>query len=475
MIKITFLCLIVLYNLNCLAQEFPPALTQHQMYEDFDEFVHIIENANTQLPIRKAVTRYNQLDSMKLLRFRIDTIQDYYSFISLLDIALGYMYDIHAVMAKQFYEQMDDSSGVDKEVINQIYTGYRQWMNDLNETSNQQGKRWFPCNPSYIDGNYYLHGFYILINEYDTVVLKNTKIISYENIPYHNYVLKNNARFFKGSIRWDFKKNQYFSNASAFHNEGELVVEDEKGNRDTINLSAYKGIMAKQFSDTTLFRHPNFKYCLPHKREKKVLFFETDKILYIYLNDMYDAENTFIAKVKELGGNKEIEKIIIDVRGNRGGGDPFWHQLLKAIVADSLIYDVQMAFCNSELMRERLGAHAESTSLKVQMFHWLPDVELLVTQYTPTYFVPDSNSLQYKGKIYVLQDEDVFSSGLSLTTYCSHVEQLVSVGEPTGLLAGFGLTPFLYQLKNSKFSFRLEPAVDITKANSALDVYQDFP
>ncbi|MCL2073193.1 MAG: hypothetical protein FWH18_04690, partial [Marinilabiliaceae bacterium] len=48
-------------------------------------------------------------------------------------------------------------------------------------------------------------------------------------------------------------------------------------------------------------------------------------------------------------------------------------------------------------------------------------------------------------------------------------------GEPTGLLAGFGLAPVLFQLKNSKFSFRLEPVIDVTKVNNAIDVYQDFP
>ena len=105
----------------------------------------------------------------------------------------------------------------------------------------------------------------------------------------------------------------------------------------------------------------------------------------------------------------------------------------------------------------------------------MPGTEYLVTQYDPTYFAPDSNSLKFSGKIYVLQDENVFSAGHSLTSYCSHIEQLISVGEPTGLLAGFGLLSTLYQLKNSKFSFRLEPVIDVSNAKCALDVYQDFP
>ena len=471
MIKKIVSCIIVFYSLSCFAQDFPPTLTKQKMYEDFDEFIHILQEANPQLPVRKVVTGYDQLDSVKLLRSAIDTIEDYYRFIGLLDHALGYMYDIHAVMAKQVYEQWDDTTEMDIKMVSEIYTKFRQRGIELYMKGG--GPRWFPCNPSYIDGNYYIHGFITLTSrDGDTLVLKNVKIISHDNIPYNEYVLKSMFRF-QNSVRWDFKRNQYYSTASSFLKKGELVIEDENGNIDTVNLDMYYGTHVQQFSDTNLFNHLDFKLQLPTEREKRVFYFEQDKILYIYLNDMNDTENKFIEKVKEVGRNKELKKVIIDVRGNRGGGDPFWNQLLKTIVADSLIYDVQMAFCNSELMRKRLGKHAESS--KVQTFEWLPNTEFLLTQYVPSYFVPDANSFQYKGKIYVLQDEEVFSAGHSLTSYCRHIEQLVSVGEPTGLLAGFGLAPLLYQLKNSKFSFRLEPAIDVTKVNSAIDVYQCFP
>jgi hypothetical protein len=234
-----------------------------------------------------------------------------------------------------------------------------------------------------------------------------------------------------------------------------------------------------QLSNHDFYINPDFKPLHPNipDREKdllyKVLYFEKDKILYIYLHDMNETDSQTAKKVKEVGKGKKINKVIIDVRGNLGGDEQVWHNILKAIVADSLIYEAQLAYLNTELMRKKLSNHAKNS--KVQIFEWLPDVEYLVTQYTPSYFVPDENSLKYKGKIYVLQDENVYSAGHSLTSYCRHIEQLVSVGEPTGLMAGFGLGPLLFQLKNSKFSFRLEPVIDVTNVNSALDVYQDFP
>jgi len=481
MIKKLFSATIIFCSLMCAAQDFPPILSKQQMYEDFDEFIFILENANPQLPIRKIVTGYHQLDTVKSLRPRIDTIQDYFRFISLLDIALGYMYDIHAVMERQSsFGPWIDTTRIDTKIINKIYTWYRERTNELNEQQKQRQNNWyFPCNPSYIDGNYYLQGFYGLINhkKNDTLHLKNARIISYNNSPYDDYVLKNSGRFFKGSVRWDFKRNKYYCKSSAFLKDGELVVENEDGNILSINLGLYPGTYVLQLSDTTLSRNPDFKFYSPtHKREKRVLYFEKDKILYVYLNDMSDLENKTAEKVKEIGKDKAINKVIIDVRGNVGGGDYVWHNLLKAIVADSLIYNPQMAFLNTELTRQYFVKNPSDTAIvEILTFKWLPETKYIVKNYAPHYFVPDTNSLKYTGKIYVLQDEDVFSAGHSLTSYCRHIEQLISVGEPTGLLAGFGIAPLLYQLQHSKFSFRLEPVIDVTNVNSALDVYQDFP
>ena len=455
----------------------PPTLTKEQMYEDFDEFLFILENANPQLPIRKSVTGVGILDSIKALRTRIDTIQNYFDFIKLFDYSMRYMYDIHAFIEKQGCHQWDDTIGIDTKIINEIYTEYDKWLKEQSAKKGQTEHSYFPCNPSYLDGNYYLYGYYILTSKdkNDTLFIKNAKIISYNNSPYNDYVLRNSHRFFGGSIRWDFKQNKYYCNSSAFLRNSELVLENEDGKIFSLNPSAYYGIdVITQRCDATLNQNADFKfYKQTYKRENRVFYLEKDKILYVYLPDMNDPEYQTAEKVKEIGKGKEINKVIFDVRGNLGGSDFVWHNVLKSIVADSLIYDVQMAFLNTDLMRQRLDNHANIT--KVQKFEWLPNTEYLVTQYAPSYFVPDHNSLNYKGKIYVLQDENVYSAGHSLTSYCRHIEQLISVGEPTGLLAGFGLMPMLFQLKHSKFSFRIEPVIDVTKVNSALDVYQDFP
>ena len=212
--------------------------------------------------------------------------------------------------------------------------------------------------------------------------------------------------------------------------------------------------------------------------EKKVFYFEDDSILYVYLNDMIDPDDNTSSKIKEIGTGKPISKIIIDVRGNRGGEDRVWHTILKSIVADTLVYNPVMAFKNTKWLKKHYSypnAFTDIKKLDIKVFEWLPDESFLVTNFKPAYLIPDSNSLQYKGRIYILQNEEVYSAGHSLATYASHADQLISVGEPSGLFAGFGLSPDLFQLKYSKFSFRIELAIDVSNANKPLDVYQNIP
>jgi hypothetical protein len=476
--------LIYFINAVCKGQEneiIP--LSQTQMYEDFDQFVRILEDANPQLPIRKAMTNIDQLEAIKLLRSSIPTTNNYYNFISLLNVGLGYLYDIHAVMATQFYEQLDDTTEIDSKIISKIAYGYSQWGNEIYDSMLYQEKRWFPCNPSYIDGDYYLHGNYYLITKkypYDTIILKDAKILLYNNRSYHDYVIMSLAKFAKGSIRWDYQRKQYYSKLSSFSTDNQLIVENSDGKTDSIDLNAYNFVVYHlsdlNLRESGLRGDADFVFIHPNQIRKKVLYFPKDNLLYIYLNSMSINENELAEEVKTTGRNKEINKIVIDVRGNRGGSDMVWHQLLKAIVYDTLAYDAQMAFCNSELMNKHLGKQfTDTNNVECKTFSWLPDISFSVTKFTTSYFIPDSNSLKYKGKIYVLQDEDVFSAGHSLTSYCRHIEQLISVGVPTGLMSGFGLNPILFQLKHSKFSFRLEPAIDVTDAKKAEDVYQDIP
>ena len=110
----------------------------------------------------------------------------------------------------------------------------------------------------------------------------------------------------------------------------------------------------------------------------------------------------------------------------------------------------------------------------VENLKWLNNKKVRVLSHN-IYLHPDLNSLNYNGKIYILNDDATYSAAHSLVTYAEYLDQLVSIGYPTGQMVGFGLMPSLFQLKYSKFTFRLACTMDITNCSKPIDVYHDFP
>jgi hypothetical protein len=452
-----------LFGLICqsIAQE--KSLTKKQMYADFDELITILQDCNPQLSIRKAVTGIDNLELAKSLRLAIDTINERSNFDYILSRALNYMYDIHAYRTNDYGVEYDNLKGIDTNILN-----YRK-----NNSQPSPKPFTFLSNPIHIDDDYFLGGACKMFKQgtNDTINLYYSKIITYNGIPYKKHVQKMFNTYPASGIRWDHQKKEYYHVFPIMPFSGILTIED-KGEILTLDFNQRWGVY--YLNDTVV------NTFIPLKKDvnETILYLEKDSILFIGLNRMNDPERKSVQQIKEIAKDKLINKIIIDVRDNKGGDDLVWHDILKAIVADTLLYDPVMAFKNTKRLKKYYNypnAFYDIKKLDVKQFEWLPEETFLVADFPPDYIVPDSNSLDYKGKIYILQNEEVYSAGHSLASYARHVEQLVSVGEPSGLLAGFGLNPALFQLKYSKFTFRLETAIDVSNATKPEDVYQDIP
>ena len=466
--------LIIPFQYNLFAQ-LDTSLSKEEMHQDFQELVSIIKDVNAQLLIRKEVTGIDNLELLKSFENKIDSISSYYRYVNLLNDALNSLFDIHSVMTGRYSETYDNLTGIDRKAIKEIKDGYSKWKNE-----HTYKLKWFPCNPSYINGSYYLHGKYFFIRKstpFDTIKLVNPKIVSFQGKPYFDYVQKNLSRYYRGSVRWDFKNKKYYCVKSAFVKKGLLVLQEGNQSPRSFDLDSFNYAVSGISSDKIAEEFRAKKKSSHPKRSKQVLFLDKEKVLYIYLNDMVTDFDTVISKIFSTTKGKDISKIIIDVRGNRGGSDIYWHDLISVLIADSLPYNSKLAFCNSSKLINYFDKPKEFLSnVDTVSFNWLDvENEFLVTTKNKFYITPNENSIKFKRKIYVIQDENVFSAGHSLSSYCSQVEQLVSVGQPTGLLAGFGISPFIFQLHNSKFTFRMEPAIDVANVESAVDVYHDIP
>lgn len=339
---------------------------------------------------------------------------------------------------------------------------YRRYYN-----SAKMGHEIFPISPCYYNGSYYMTGNHNLINkDKDTLNIHCLKVFSYNNEDFTEYVGKK----FKDS--WDHKNNFFFREDWWMPLPDRGIIKGEQdGKMIEFNMSDYYGRMLNDRTRVDLDNIPVKKGSI-YETNKEVKYFEKDSILFVYLDKMSE-DASFYDKIKLEGRNKFIKKVIIDVRDNRGGNDLVWHNTLRAIIKDTLPYPAQIAFNDNKLMRDKLINYGEIT--RFEIIQYLDNRRYGIISDTTMTLAPDSNSLKYGGKIYILTNRGTYSSAHSLVSYADYLDNLVSVGESKGQIVGFGIMAQLFQLKYSKFTFRLSTTMDVTHCKKPLDIYHDFP
>ena len=462
-LKNKFVLFLLLFSTTFSAFAQEPILTKKQMYKDFDQLVKIIEDCNVQLPVRKAVTGYDNLAEIKKLRTKVDTVSSFESYRGLIAEAVLLLKDPHTEVTERFLTGIDKLKKIDTTALKEI----KELLNSPEKRA-EKIRYYFsiysPVPAVLIGEDYYLYGDFLFHNNNkDSLKIHLMKLITYNGQDFQEYVDEN----FQGNV-WDYEKKRYVYPYVNL-NKDAVFEGEQDGKMYKFNMKDYPFVnMGSYISNISLEGVPKRK---DRESDEYIKYFEKDDILYIYLYTMLasDGDSLFLAKIKEIGREKKINKVVIDVRGNSGGSDLTWHNLLTAIVKDSLEYKVKFAFNDSKTMRRYYP-----DCYRKETIDWLDNQNLRIID-IDTYLIPDTNSLNYDGKIYILSDEGTYSAGHSFVTYADHLDQLVSVGTKTGHLVGFGLVAPLFQLKNSKLGFRLPCIMDMTNCSKPIDVYHDIP
>ncbi|MDR2835662.1 MAG: hypothetical protein LBV69_05615 [Bacteroidales bacterium] len=468
--KISLILILFLVTISIFAQE--ENLTKKQMYQDFDELVKIIEEGNPQLEVRKIVTGFHQIDTIKSLRKNIDTITNYSSFHKLLNLVLFYCFDAHTREEDTFYP-IDNLKNIDTIAIikqKKYYhsSEYRKKM-ELNGLYNN-----FSLNPYYFENNYWLLGKHYLIhkNKIDTIHITNMRLISYNGQNFTKYVEKN----CKLGFYYDYQQQKYFYGHRWLKIPSKGILKGkQEGKIIEFNIEDYPGaiiggVFENQNLDVLFKKIPKIENFLSYPCSDAV-FFDKDSILYIYIREMVE-DTALCNKIKEITRNKKINKVVIDVRGNRGGSDYAWRNVLQAIIKDTLSYRVKLAYNDSKIMHEMFKYRYTTTGYEA--IEWLNNKKMCLIEANMS-IKPDSNSINYSGKIYILSDKKTYSAGFSFVNFADQFKHIISIGCPTGQIEGWGIGPQLFQLKNSKFTFRMACTIDILNCNKAIDAYKDFP
>ncbi len=257
------------------------------------------------------------------------------------------------------------------------------------------------------------------------------------------------------------------------NNAKNLTFLAKDGEEVIVDLSSFNRKMQKTLSST------------PLRITKSVRYLKDQEILYIRIPQMLINETGFYLKeIKEQGKDRNIRAVVLDVRGNAGGSDNVWLEILQALIHKEYSYTTKMAFVNSESIRSYLEYHAAvvrkffpekadsfvaaTQDMEEATIPFLGNRTFLVSS-SPHRLTPSPDSLRLDCPVYIIA-HDIYSSTGGLVSVAAQLDFMTSVGLPSTDSLGKGIDPLFYSLPHSKIIFSNSPEIDLTNCQSAFDV-----
>ncbi len=438
-----------------------PILSKSQMYSDFDYLIEIIESFNPQIHFRDSITGGDMISEMEDLRKEIVKVQCMEDFILLINKVLGHVLDRHCRHAGNLYFYRNS---VYKKDIKRYGLGENVFGINLNYSSLINTSRKVLCEVLYRDGDYFtLHPISIQSNGETCTIPGGTQIVSINGVKLSEYV--KSTKEIQDLIRWDFERQTYFVHGTLYQPK-EMKVRSFK-----YSTNNEKEIISNEGNGLTI---QNGECSATKKINPQVLYLKSDSILYIRLPYMsVELLQEYKRELRYFRGH-ELKSVVIDVRGNEGGNDNTWMELLKHIIDKPVEKRMKLAVNKNDQVKSSFERRRQKT-IYVEQVPYLNNSEYYVAYDESELIKPKMGSLRFNGEVIVMVDENIFSSTGAFASTASRNNKIRTIGMRTNYLMGQGLSPDLFVLPESKFCFFMEKYIDITDLTDLESVYNDKP
>lgn len=189
--------------------------------------------------------------------------------------------------------------------------------------------------------------------------------------------------------------------------------------------------------------------------------------------------NTYFNKIKN------YEALIIDIRGNRGGGSAYWMDLIVPKLINKPYSHTEYNFMkDGEIIREYLSALEKDEGNPYETIDKLdvdklsnipPEVKEKFKYYDEiTITINPKNSVGFKGNIYLLVDGVVYSSAEAFSVFAKESGFATLIGKTTGG-DGIGSDPILLSLPKSGYILRMSKEMGTSSDGTCNEEYKTIP
>ncbi len=438
----------------------PKKLSQQQMYEDYDYLCNIILSSYPYLELSKEIMNHSIDSALIKNRNAIPTITDIENFSLLINKVVNLLHDGHTSIVapgtlKYYlmkYPRYCEQIGINEE-IQEMVPAYYAMTHDSIYKKVKLGLRF-----KYLNGMYYnLRPF---VFGHDTIATGSV-LESVNGMPTVEYVASNHE--VTPDCRWDEINKTYYSDyfylSPAFVNSKRIQFQFSGNHKNKIPVDVKPvdtlPILIKENQENTPF---------------KVEYLSKLNALYIRMGKM---EKNEVGRLIKETLPEETSCIILDVRGNRGGNDQIWKELISLLTGDTITFRKQIYAKESSFNEQYLRSQIQN--IAVDTLPLFPGKRFFRIYDDCDRIVPAPESIKFKGKIFILGDENTFSSGQSLMAMAKSDENIISIGVSTGRICGFGITPPILVLPNSKIVVSMPCTLDYSNVRELKDLLHDRP
>lgn len=177
--------------------------------------------------------------------------------------------------------------------------------------------------------------------------------------------------------------------------------------------------------------------------EDELAYMKVEAMSYYHIEEDYPKIKSFLKDVED------YDKLIIDIRGNNGGFDEYWENIVKLLINDTYSAEYYSFF--------KQNSKTSTDTFRVSNITTIRDLDSNVLEQFPEEIKTDFNfykinsiqlspeeDINFKGKIYLLVDQEVKSSAEKFAAFAKDTGFAKLVGEKTGGGMTFEEIPMVY-------------------------------